>query len=241
MPSAISSTPTSARAGRARRARGGGRRRCRGRRRSDARRPRTSSPKPRRDRVVPSSPAVERAGQERLGRGARSDVGPAEPMHGATPRARGRRASASEHDGDHHRVARPDLHERLRAAGAARMPDRDDELVRRERVALRPEQEVADAAACACRRAATRARPRRPRRAAAAARRRRARRCRGCRRSCRGCGSAASRRCAHASRERRAAGRASSRDQPRVGAGRRRAGRAPSSRAQPRSSGTSSG
>ena len=50
--------------------------------------------------------------------------------------------SASEHDRDHHRVARPDLHERLRPA-RRRHVHRDDQLVRRERVALRADEELA--------------------------------------------------------------------------------------------------
>ena len=97
-------------------------------------------------------------------------------------------------DGDHHRVARSHLHEGLRR-GARCEPDRRDELVVLERVALDPEEERLErkrpSSAHACDLDAA---P--PRREAGGARRPRARRCRGCRRSCRGCGSAASRPCA---------------------------------------------
>ena len=106
-------------------------------------------------------------------------------------------------DRDHHRVPRPDLHERLRSA-RRRDAHRDDQLVRRGRVPLRSDEERAEGQGPA-HRAGWPARPRRPRRAAAAARRRRARPFRGSRRSSRGCGSAASRPCA---RPRRAPGAA---------------------------------
>ena len=46
-------------------------------------------------------------------------------------------------DGDHHRVPRPDLHERLRPAANADS-DADDELVLRQRVPLRPGQELGE-------------------------------------------------------------------------------------------------
>ena len=98
-------------------------------------------------------------------------------------------------DGDHHRVSRPDLHERLRRAATGVTQTAVISSSGVERVPLHAGDELARAAARA-RLAPTRTRPRRPRRAAAAARRRQARTCRGCRRSCRGFGSAASRPCA---------------------------------------------
>ena len=121
-------------------------------------------------------------------------------------------------DGDHHRVARPDLRERAGRVDALPL-DADDQLVRRERRPLRAGEELVPRAPTA----------RRPREATTTSRRtRRARGCcrprarpwRGCRRSSRGSGSAASRpsatprraggtprapsRCARTSRPRRA-------------------------------------
>ena len=142
-------------------------------------------------------------------------------------------------DGDHHRVARADLRELLRAA---RRGDEDgrDQLVGGEHVALR--------ARVRSRRSGSRRMPALERsstvgvapRTAAAARRPPARRCRGCRRSCRGCGSAESRPCALRARG-RAAAAPSSAMQPRVGRCRHRRGAAVSPGPSRVSSGNRSG
>ena len=109
-------------------------------------------------------------------------------------------------DRDHHRVPRPDLHERLRLP--ARVDPRPRARARPRRARSASGRGRTRSAAASGRRARSPISTSRPRRAAADARRRRARRCRGCRRSCRGCGSAASRPCATPRRARAAARRA---------------------------------
>ena len=123
-----------------------------------------------------------------------------EPGHGARRAERGAELAAlavgherQRDDRDHHRVPRPDLHERLRSPAGRLAPRRSARPARARSASARGGTRASGSDAS---RARLRARPRRPRRAAAATRRRPAKRCRGCRRSCRGCGSAATRPCA---------------------------------------------
>ena len=113
----------------------------------------------------------------------------------AARRARDRRDHGERADRDHHRVSRPDLHERLRRAGRRRRAPPTISSSAASAFRFGPTRNSSQRHASA-RPARSRPPPTRPRRAAAAARRPPARRCRGCRRASRGCGSAASRPCA---------------------------------------------